>query len=96
VGACLGQGRDRFTIMHELGHLLLHTSDRIWLRRGHRAPKAYRDPEWQANAFAGEFLMPAALVRECSWPADMAETFGVSLQAAEIQLEHLKRAGLLS
>lgn len=39
--------RDRFTLAHELGHLVLHS---------HRLAA---DPEAEANAFAGAFLMPA-------------------------------------
>jgi len=44
--------RDRFTLAHELGHLVLH------LRR--RAV----DPEREANLFAGELLMPFDRARE--------------------------------
>lgn len=41
--------RKRFTIAHELGHLLLHNGFPI---------SDYRDKELEANKFASEFLMP--------------------------------------
>lgn len=44
--------RDRFTLAHELGHLVLHS-----FRRS-------ADPEREANQFAGAFLIPEAQVRE--------------------------------
>ena len=44
--------RDRFTLAHEIGHMVLH------LRR--RPP----DPEREANLFAGELLMPFERARE--------------------------------
>ncbi len=45
--------RDRFTLAHELGHLVLHTF------RPHAA-----DPEGEANRFAGAFLVPYERARE--------------------------------
>jgi len=95
-GACAGNGRDRFTVIHEVGHLLLHTSDRIMLRRGLGKPKTYCDPEWQANCFAGEFLMPPELVRACTCAADVSQVFGTSYQAAEIQWDQFRKEGLLN
>ncbi len=43
--------RKRFTIAHELGHILLHLY-------GNPAISSYRDKEKEANSFASEFLMP--------------------------------------
>lgn len=59
-GACQGKGRDRFTIGHEFAHLLLHDNLVLGLARVDKNIKVeiYRDPEWQANVFAGEFLIP--------------------------------------
>ncbi|MFF5001687.1 helix-turn-helix domain-containing protein [Streptomyces phaeochromogenes] len=45
--------RDRFTLAHELGHLVLHTF----------RPRA-ADPEREANRFAGAFLVPLERARE--------------------------------
>lgn len=44
--------RKRFTIAHELGHLLMHNEN-------HFPISSHRDKEKEANIFAGEFLMPA-------------------------------------
>lgn len=49
--------RDRFTLAHELGHIVLHS---------HRHAS---DPEAEAHAFAGAFLMPADRARDLI-PAD--------------------------
>ena len=33
VGACEGKGRDRFTVAHEIGHILLHSTSRLVVPR---------------------------------------------------------------
>jgi Zn-dependent peptidase ImmA (M78 family) len=43
--------RKRFTIAHELGHILLHNENLYPI-------SSYRDKEKEANIFASEFLMP--------------------------------------
>ncbi|MGH3881692.1 MAG: helix-turn-helix domain-containing protein [Actinophytocola sp.] len=70
--------RRRFSVAHELGHLLLHPDP---------APGSPTH-ERQANAFAAEFLMPAAEVRPLlptpvSVPAlkEIADGYGVSAAA---------------
>lgn len=93
--ACHGRGRDRLTVLHEIAHLLLHTKDHILLRRGTGQPKRYCDPEWQANCFAGEFLVAHTMVGQCSNPLEAAQLFGVSSDAACFQWRCFKREGLL-
>jgi len=59
--------RQRFTVAHEIGHLLLHKDDAIHVDEGYvvfgHREDLYRtapDPkETQANIFASELLMPA-------------------------------------
>lgn len=61
--------RDRFTAAHECGHAVLHFSqvrqklsdNSLHLHRRGSIP-AYRDPEWQANAFAAALLMPRHVI----------------------------------
>src|SRR5574337_186702 len=48
--ACAGDGFGRFTMCHELGHLLLH--DGVALKRGVREPPIYMSSEWQSDTFA--------------------------------------------
>lgn len=88
-GAADGIGRDRLTIAHEVGHLLLHHTESISFCRLSKNQKlpAYEDPEWQANCFGGELLAPSTLIKGMT-VSEVAEKCGVSLDAAEIQLKH--------
>ncbi len=90
--AVQGKGRDRLTVAHEIGHLFEHEDDAISLCR--LAPgeklKAYEDPEWQANAFAGELLASSYLIRGMS-VAQVSQKCGVSLSAAKVQLSGLRK-----
>lgn len=92
-GACNGQGRDRFTLAHELGHLILHTNVELKLARkvSQRDIPAYRSSEWQANCFAGELLMPEKWLKKCASSLVVAEQFGVSIQAAQVQLDKMNK-----
>lgn len=66
--AIRGDGFARFTIAHELGHFFMFCVFGFSFAEnpsGEPVP-AYRDPEWQANCFAGEFLMPYNLVKNYS------------------------------
>ena len=54
--------RQRFTMAHELGHLLAGDADGVRIDRDVMAPGTRRDHvEMRANAFAAAFLMPAQL-----------------------------------
>ena len=67
--ACTGDGFSRSTFAHELFHLICHREDRVSFCRREEdleKRKAYEDPEWQANCFAGELLVPKHLVRGMS------------------------------
>lgn len=92
LGAVNGNGRDRLTIAHEIGHLLLHDDDSIALCR--LAPdeklKAYEDPEWQANAFGGELLASSYLIEGLS-VREVSERCGVTESAASVQLNALRK-----
>jgi len=68
--------RDRFTLSHELGHVLLHS---------HRTSS---DPESEANHFAGAFLLPEPSARRelhsqitLNQLAHVKAAYGVSIQA---------------
>lgn len=79
-----GNPRDRFTLCHELGHFLLHTPDRVSFARGDIP--AFRNPEWQANVFAGELMAPYYLTNDMSVD-EIMERCGMSRQAAGIQYD---------
>lgn len=89
--AIAGFGRDRMTIAHELGHYLLHNKQVCVLTRVYDGEivKTFEDPEWQANAFAGEFLCPAEFTKDLTVD-EIACKFGVSIDAAKTQ----KRKGI--
>ena len=101
-----GHPRGGFFVAHELGHCLLHTDQLVRLAQMPKAQQAalhrggqevgheaYRDTEWQANAFAGALLMPAQglLILEQEHgelsPAIIIEHFHVSAEAAGYRLE---------
>lgn len=70
--------RERFTIAHEVGHLVLHRT----------ADDEVRDHEGEANDFAGALLLPLADAREAfggavtlSHLAQLKATWGISIQA---------------
>ena len=102
--------RGGYFVAHELGHCLMHTDQLVRLaqmpateqaafHRGGQvvAHEAYRDTEWQANAFASALLMPArgllALEQKNSGLCsnDIAEHFRVSAQAASYRLDLYNR-----
>ena len=69
---------------HELGHLLLHRVESITLAREDGDIPPYKDPEWQAKAFAGELLAPNEYIKEKSIK-DIASHYGITEKAASIQ-----------
>jgi hypothetical protein len=102
--AAAGQGRARFTTMHESFHGIQHQKQirrvlsdtgRITLHRRGAIPP-YLDPEWQANVFAAAAMMPANMVEYLGkrvskgmLPFEMARVFQVSSEAAQIRAEQV-------
>lgn len=87
-----GEGRDRFTIAHEVGHLFMHEDNAIALCRlaPNQRLKPFEDPEWQADAFGGELLASSYLIKGMS-EREVQEKCGVSSSAAYVQLSALRR-----
>lgn len=89
--------RARFTAMHEVGHLVLHAG--IPLRRTASVSnhKIFEDSEWQSDRFAAEYLMPVKVILSIERPsaARISELCGVSLRAAMVRINGLKREGIL-
>ena len=90
--AIRGDGRARFTILHEVGHLFMHDNDRVALcRKSDNKPlKVYENPEWQADVFASELLMAEQLVKDMSIEEIVVQC-GVSHAAAVCQYKHIRR-----
>lgn len=84
--------RATFTLAHELGHYLFtvllgfplsRTKDNIKVR-------PFEDPEWQANTFASEFLMP---YEECLklTPEEISQRYNVSMACAVTRKDKVMR-----
>lgn len=99
------EGRRRFTIAHEIGHIQMHVP---MLVARDKQPTLFDFPpgphqddslEWQADYFASALLMPrqllvkhfgeAARLGQAIKPAEVADFFDVSRQAASIRLEEV-------
>ena len=88
--ACSGNGMARFTMAHEFGHLVLHSG--IPLHRAFEpGMKTYLNSEWQADEFAGSLLMPAELLNIDDSIEVTSQTFGVSLKAAGVRINNIRR-----
>ncbi len=93
--------RDRFTIAHELGHLLLHfrsmkkREPNVVMRATRYVDKedqAQMRAEWEANWFAAGFLMPSGEFENAHKEGGVdkaARVCGVSRSAAEIRAKNL-------
>jgi hypothetical protein len=109
-----GAPRALFCLCHELGHVCVHSMKLVELssiphevaalNRGQiPAHRVYEDTEWQANAFAAAFLMPAAglanleRTRGILTAQELVRRFNVSFDAARIRLDcfHARRGELL-
>ena len=86
--AVKGNPRDRFTLCHEIGHYFLHRPETISNARG-EVPR-YCDPEWQADAFAGELMAPRNLIKGMT-SKEIAEECRMSMTAADIQYKVANR-----
>lgn len=87
INADVPTDRKRLTLAHELGHLVLHSTEIV------------EDVEDQANAFAAEFLMPLEVIKpqirnlRAAQLPDLKRQWGVSMAAL---VERSYRAGLMT
>lgn len=85
--ARIGRGRARFTIAHEIGHVVLHSAESIQLARKqidyYKGDKHY-SPEWQADVFAAELLCPSSQLKNMRI-MEIQQTYAVSRSLAETQ-----------
>ena len=79
-----GDGRARWTVAHELAHLVLeHPKTRLDRRRPNKpVPASDRIFEQEADTFAAEFLTPLHLVRKCTTAEEIRLLFQISPRAA--------------
>lgn len=93
--ASQGVPRDRFTLAHELGHYTLHADEGYARKMADDSVPPFQKSEWQANAFAGEFLVDYRHVRPHASAEDIVQIFGVSQKVAEIQHAELTKVGVI-
>ncbi|WGE89608.1 ImmA/IrrE family metallo-endopeptidase [Actinobacillus arthritidis] len=92
-GACDGNGRDRFTIAHEIAHAIMHKEHIGLARPVEKSTKIFCNAEWQANEFAGRLLLPDNYIElyKGSSVGDIAEMFGISYECAQIRINKYKK-----
>lgn len=92
-GACEGNGFHRFTVAHEIGHVIMHSDQIGFARAFHKEnDKVYCNSEWQANEFAGSLLVPNKEVQNLQQISveKLAEKYGVSNECAELRLKKIR------
>lgn len=96
-GALFGAPRDRMTLAHELGHAVMHSGAPKYRYSGASGTTSlseatpYESAEHQAKVFASAFLIHDEDAIKMADAQEIAEEFGVSLQAALICFERLKK-----
>lgn len=95
--ACSNDPRTRFTIFHELGHLILGHSRELHRGNVPKDIKPYVDSEWQADQFSAEMTMPLNVILELKlFDSELIRRqFGVSEPAARRRYEQLKNKRLI-
>jgi len=86
-----GDGHCRFTVAHELGHMVMHRGQASYARGTTGDHKIYEDSEWQADTFANEFLVDQRLLQQGMDTLDVSELFGVSHGAADSRLRKFRQ-----
>lgn len=84
--------RQRFTIAHEIGHIILGHVSNGQCTRINREPDPNDDPaETQANQIAARILAPACVLHsiQALTAADIAKTCDISLTAARFRAERM-------
>lgn len=92
-GAYSGNGRDRFTITHEISHYLLirYFGCPLYLPRRFGVVQPLQNPEYQANALAGYLLYTEEMLQTAKSPRQLMELAGTSRSSAEYAIDLHKR-----
>lgn len=86
-------GRARFTIMHEISHMIL--DHHITLHRDAEVGnhKHFEDSEWQADYLSAATMMPIHIVKKYfNNPIGLAKHCGCSIRSAEIRIANVKKS----
>lgn len=99
----VGKQRARFTVMHEVGHIWLHSKHFEKILRKERPNvvmqrkkiPAYKDPECQANAFGSCALMPSrhviSMLAQGKGATELHTVFDVSTEAAMYKIKGIDK-----
>jgi Zn-dependent peptidase ImmA (M78 family) len=82
--------RQRFSLAHELGHILLHTDHKPTVHN--REPSANDNPtENEANIFASRVLAPLCVLQfmDINSPEEISELCGINISSALIRFKRL-------
>ncbi|HCE4614548.1 TPA: ImmA/IrrE family metallo-endopeptidase [Vibrio parahaemolyticus] len=92
-----GVPRDKFTLAHELGHVLLHYNTNPAFAQAQTPSNHHytEDAEWQANTFASELLVDSRELYDVNSPRDIEKKFGISFEAAGYVHTRYRKEGLL-
>lgn len=88
--------RKRFTVAHEIGHIILHHTPVNFLRA--QGPIYNPAQESEANAFASELLLPIQAFRRLmpiTRPRELAAIFAVSTESVYWRIKDLNLVDLL-
>ena len=91
--SALPVGRQRFTVAHEIGHLVLgHVGPGMATVENREPTGSEREEERQANQFAARLLAPACVLHELGvlTPEAIRKTCGISHQAAQFRAERMR------
>lgn len=91
-----GNGSDRFTLAHELGHYLMHSEVRLARSSDRQIRFDFADAEEEADAFAAELLMPLPILKQLRRLSDVTAVFGVSQSDAHAHIRKLVKRGDLN
>ena len=95
-GLWRGTGHSRFTLAHELGHMVMHcTGIEVYALASGQYVPGYRNSEAQANYFASSLLMPKKFFSANDDPFSVSKRHGVSRPAALHRLKYLRSKGFL-
>ncbi len=89
-------GRIRFTIAHEIGHILLGHVEKVTFYRNSEIDSDTNEQEFQANVFARDLLMPATVLSALGLESaeEISALCGVSMQSAKIRALRLTELNL--
>ncbi|MGR6860797.1 ImmA/IrrE family metallo-endopeptidase [Aliivibrio salmonicida] len=92
-----GSARDKFTLAHELGHVLMHQNTNPEFARSQSDSNHHytEDAEWQANTFSSEFLVDSRQLEGINSPRDIEKRFGISFESAGYVYDRYSKEGLL-